>query len=216
MDKELLKNVEIPDYPDSNDFAYISPKYDQDNTVDVNIEEYNEYFKKIKSNRNIITLILKDGVPDPSTFKQLASLESLKSFEISNIKTDDLDKLDEIFQILADATTIIQLTLHNSYQLNKVPDSLCSIMTLKELRIYFTGVEYLPKDIGNLVSLEELDICDNQFGELPNSFIKLQKLKSIRIDNDDFIKYINFLKGNIESLDEVLHMDKNFENILEK
>lgn len=77
---------------------------------------------------------------------------------------------------------------HN--ELRDLPNSLCSIVTLKRLDISYNSLGTLPADIGNLNLLEVLDASYNRFKSLPLSIINCSKLQVIDIRGENEIPEI--------------------------
>ena len=70
-------------------------------------------------------------------------------------------------------------------KLESVPESLCFATKLVKMNIgnNFADMTSLPRSIGNLEMLEELDISNNQMF-LPNSFRMLTRLRVLRVEEN--------------------------------
>ena len=77
---------------------------------------------------------------------------------------------------------------HN--ELRDLPNSLCSIVTLRRLDLSHNSLGSLPADIGNLKLLEVLDASYNRFKSLPLSIINCSKLQVIDIRGENEIPEI--------------------------
>jgi Leucine-rich repeat (LRR) protein len=69
-------------------------------------------------------------------------------------------------------------------ELESVPESLCFAISLIKMNIgnNFADMQSLPRSIGNLENLEELDISNNQIRVLPGSFRMLTRLRILRVE----------------------------------
>ncbi|KAJ3677661.1 hypothetical protein LUZ60_003385 [Juncus effusus] len=88
-------------------------------------------------------------------------------------------------------TTMSQLTkikeINASFnELESVPESLCLATSLVKLNVgnNFADLRFLPKSIGNLENLEELDISNNQIRVLPDSFGLLGNLRVLHVEEN--------------------------------
>ncbi|KAI3856579.1 hypothetical protein MKW98_003029 [Papaver atlanticum] len=71
-------------------------------------------------------------------------------------------------------------------ELEAVPESLCPAATLVKLNVEnnFDDLRSLPRSIGNLEMLEELDISNNRIRVLPDSFGMLSHLRVLRSEEN--------------------------------
>ncbi|ONK81848.1 uncharacterized protein A4U43_C01F33490 [Asparagus officinalis] len=71
-------------------------------------------------------------------------------------------------------------------ELESVPESLCLATALVKLNVgnNFANLLALPRSIGNLEMLEELDVSNNQIRVLPDSFGMLSKLRVLRAEEN--------------------------------
>jgi Leucine-rich repeat (LRR) protein len=71
-------------------------------------------------------------------------------------------------------------------ELESIPESLCFSTSLVKINVgnNFNDMRYLPRSIGNLEMLEELDISNNQIRILPDSFRMLTKLRILRVEEN--------------------------------
>jgi Leucine-rich repeat (LRR) protein len=71
-------------------------------------------------------------------------------------------------------------------ELESIPESLCFATSLVKINVgnNFADMRYLPRSIGNLEMLEELDISNNQIRVLPDSFRMLTKLRILRVEEN--------------------------------
>ncbi|CAO2173359.1 unnamed protein product [Urochloa humidicola] len=71
-------------------------------------------------------------------------------------------------------------------ELESIPENFCFVTSLIKLNVgnNFADLQYLPRSIGNLEMLEELDISNNQIRVLPDSFGNLQHLRVLRAEEN--------------------------------
>ncbi|XP_066351756.1 plant intracellular Ras-group-related LRR protein 4-like [Miscanthus floridulus] len=71
-------------------------------------------------------------------------------------------------------------------ELVSIPENFCFVTSLVKLNVgnNFADLQSLPRSIGNLEMLEELDISNNQIRVLPDSFGNLQHLRVLRAEEN--------------------------------
>jgi Leucine-rich repeat (LRR) protein len=71
-------------------------------------------------------------------------------------------------------------------ELEFVPESLCFATKIVKMNVgnNFADMRSLPRSIGNLEMLEELDISNNQIHILPDSFRMLTHLQILRVEEN--------------------------------
>lgn len=71
-------------------------------------------------------------------------------------------------------------------ELESIPENFCFVTSLVKLNVgnNFADLQSLPRSIGNLEMLEELDISNNQIRVLPDSFGNLQRLRVLRAEEN--------------------------------
>ncbi|KAF8690122.1 hypothetical protein HU200_041361 [Digitaria exilis] len=71
-------------------------------------------------------------------------------------------------------------------ELESIPENFCFVTSLVKLNVgnNFADLQFLPRSIGNLEMLEELDISNNQIRVLPDSFGNLQRLRILRAEEN--------------------------------
>ncbi|XP_042452063.1 plant intracellular Ras-group-related LRR protein 5-like isoform X2 [Zingiber officinale] len=108
----------------------------------------------------------------PHTIGNLTNLRWL------NIETNELEELP---YTIGSCTALIELSFN---ELESIPESLCLVKSLVKLDVgrNFADLRMLPRSIGNLEMLEELDISSNQIRILPDSFSLLAKLRMFNAD----------------------------------
>ncbi|XP_041363657.1 leucine-rich repeat protein soc-2-like [Gigantopelta aegis] len=95
----------------------------------------------------------------------------------------------------------------NGNWISYVPQSLCSLLSLRELRLDENQLNGLPEDFGHLVSLEFLDLGQNLIHDLPESFGSLKKLRVLLLSKNH-LQILPASFGNLVSLED-LRMDNN-------
>ncbi|KAL6858992.1 hypothetical protein ACP4OV_017994 [Aristida adscensionis] len=71
-------------------------------------------------------------------------------------------------------------------ELESIPENFCFVTSLVKLNVgnNFADMQSLPRSIGNLEMLEELDISNNQIRVLPDSFGNLKHLRVLRAEEN--------------------------------
>lgn len=189
---------------------YKEAQYEKDEIIDIELNIFNENFHLIKNNDTLKCLTIRGGLPDIQLFKKLSILSNLESIEFSNLSTKDIGTFDDILKSLQKLKSLKKLNINNFDTLKVLPSSICNLTQLKELRVYFTGIEYLPNNIGDLINLKDLDIpSNNAIKTLPKSFLNLKSLETLTI-TDELIGEITVLKKNMPNLKKVLNMSEDF------
>ncbi|XP_022983687.1 TMV resistance protein N [Cucurbita maxima] len=83
-----------------------------------------------------------------------------------------------------------------------LPSSLQGLNSLRTLRLKNCNLSNntIPKDIGSLISLRELDLRDNSFHSLPSSISGLLKLETLMLDHCNELQCIPDLPPHLNSL----------------
>ena len=77
--------------------------------------------------------------------------------------------------------------------MEKVPDSLTSLINLQELYLNDTYIEFLPANFGRLCNLRILELRDNNLTSLPKSLRRLTFLVRLDISNNDFSEMVIYI-----------------------
>lgn len=106
---------------------------------------------------------------------------------------------------------VIALDLRTNWLIGEFPVEICSLIKLKELKLGGSNTMQgeIPKEIGNLTSLEYLSLTGNRLsGSLPSELCNLAELKFISLESNAFIGEIPKNIGKLTKL-EVLLLDNN-------
>ena len=126
------------------------------------------------------------------TLKQFPNLISL------NMTGIGLIALSESIDELPNLETLI---LSNNHQLNELPDSIGTLVNLKEFSIQMTSIEELPASFERLIKLQIVNITHTYFTELPEAIVKLPELINLNITHSSIASLPdNF--GDLNSLIE--------------
>ncbi|KAE9460526.1 hypothetical protein C3L33_07541, partial [Rhododendron williamsianum] len=88
-----------------------------------------------------------------------------------------------------------------------LPDSICNLTRLEELNLSKCDVSHLPGKIGQLISLERLDLRQNNLLTLPDSFCNLVSLRYLDLE-DCNLSHLPDRIGMLSSL-VVLFLERN-------
>lgn len=128
--------------------------------------------------------------------KTYGFLKGLSELEVLDISANDLDTFPkEVCKL--ERLNALDISSYNSF--TSIPDCLCSIKSLRELRAHFNAIEVLPDRLGELKNLEKLILGKNKIKELPQSIYTLDKLQELdlfgnRIQEVD-LKLLSQIKG---------------------
>ena len=79
-------------------------------------------------------------------------------------------------------TGLIKLDLKDCKNLSSLPNVCCCLMSLRNLTLSgCSKINELPKNLGNIKGLEELDMSGTAITELPSSFVLLKNLKVLSL-----------------------------------
>jgi len=85
-----------------------------------------------------------------------------------------------------------------------ISSTIQNLTQIKKLKIKYTLKNYykIPKEIGNLVNLEELDLSESHFvGNIPNEYGKLVNLTKLDLHGNFLDGYVPYEFKNLENLD---------------
>ena len=171
---------------------------------------------------SLITLDLENNVLEelPDTFGQLKMLEILR---LSN------NRLQELPANFNQLKNLLFVDLSNN-QLIKLPEEISQLGALQTLMISSNHMEELPSDIGNLKnlrylyassnaltktltenfgnlkSIQEIDLSNNNLKALPTSFSNLETLQTLNLSSNS-LEALPYSFGNLDNLQTV-----NFSN----
>ncbi|TFG08515.1 MAG: GTP-binding protein [Promethearchaeota archaeon] len=194
-----LFNCGIKKLPDSfKNFKYLKKLFLRCNPL----EDVPEIIFKIKSLEQLdLSLTNLKEIPD--------SIRNLKSLKKLKLENNHLTKLPDSIGNLQNLKT---LNLENN-PMNSLPSSFCHLTKLTELFLETSPFDpsgymiKLPKDFGDLINLEKLDLSSHKLKALPQSFRNLKRLKNLDLFNNRFRALPHFI-GDLHSLEE-LNLEKN-------
>lgn len=164
------------------------------------------------------TLIISDCTKLESLPKDLGKMESLTTLKVENTCMQELPStilgLKKLEYLSASRcktpppnslAEILWSWIFSRKHMNSVflPKSLQGLESLRTLRLESCNLsdDAIPTDIGSsLVSLEELDLRDNDFHGLPCSLSLLSKLRTLHLDDCTKLKQIQNLPTNLNTL----------------
>ncbi|KAK3417830.1 hypothetical protein EUGRSUZ_H03812 [Eucalyptus grandis] len=120
----------------------------------------------------------------------LLSCKNLVEIDVSICRLKSLVFLDVSFceklqrlpdELARDLTSLKYLGLDFCYSLERLPNTIGNLESLNKLNILYTEIEELPDSIGKLKSLINLNISSRRIKELPNSIGQLENLKVVKI-----------------------------------
>jgi Leucine-rich repeat (LRR) protein len=102
-----------------------------------------------------------------------------------------------------------QITALNLYKcgLNKFPEELLKLTSLKYLALRRNSISTLTKQIGFMTNLEYLDLRINKLQKLPDSIGLLSNLKTLNLSSNQLLKIPESI-GNLKSL-KILNLQNN-------
>lgn len=146
---------------------------------------------------------------------------------VKNDTETQLKKFMRLEDALKNPQIVLELDL--SDQQLQVPDSIWTLFTnLKHLSLRNDHLKVIPKTIGDLESLETLDISGNDFITLPRTFEKLINLKELYLNDEKYfvlkesvpilskmtkLKVLHFENDNLKSLPSNIFMLSQIESL---
>ncbi|XP_074364528.1 TMV resistance protein N-like [Apium graveolens] len=164
---------------------------------------------KLRCNTNLKTL--PDTICDLSGLKILdigycEKLEVLPR-ELGNIKSLEELKAEgltvlEIPNSIRHLSKLVELRLRCNKKLNTLPDAICDLSALKILDIgYCQGLRALPRELGNIKTLKELNAEGLMVSTLPDSIGYLSKLVVLRLSYNENLKMLPKTIRHMSSLE---------------
>nr|XP_023908409.1 disease resistance-like protein DSC1 [Quercus suber] len=111
----------------------------------------------------------------PENLGKIESLEELYLSGCSNLKKfpDIVENMSRLSKLCLSETAI-----KDCKNLSSLPIAICNLMSLKTLNLSgFSKLDELPKNLGKIESLEELDLSGTAITRLPSSVVHLKNLK---------------------------------------
>jgi len=93
--------------------------------------------------------------------------------------------------------------------LERLPEWIQELKTLKDLRLNNNILTQIPEWIGNLKELEVLSLIGNRITSLPQSLANLKRLKTLRLDNNHIKTFPLVLNELRENGLEYIYLDEN-------
>ncbi|UYP43759.1 hypothetical protein NEF87_000044 [Candidatus Lokiarchaeum ossiferum] len=146
--------------------------------------------------------------------ENLTSIE--KQFFNQNIylKTLYLEciSIENLSEALGDLKELESLTIKKGIFLRNIPDGLCELNKLVNLKIEQTGLIKIPENIGLLHNLKKLSISWNRLKALPPSICKLFNLVELKVDHNNITKLPDEI-GAISCLEELFLNNNKLQEI---
>lgn len=113
-----------------------------------------------------------------------------------NIKKERLDVLEEIERLIGEELPLVNKIRIHTFGKKEINGNIVG------LGLYQTGIEEIPKNIGDLKHIEKLSLSNNNLTFLPKSISKIKTLKKIYLNDNEFNKFpYQLLKlNNLEEL----------------
>lgn len=152
--------------------------------------------KKLK--RFVIDNKNKSVIHIPSEIGGLTNLEKFSAYgcnietlpeefsKLTNLKVINLNdnSFEEFPKVILHLENLESLAINAKF--DRLPDEICNMSHLKYLYMPHAGIEFLPENIGNLKELEILCIWGTKVKRLPESCLRLSKLKSLYLTKSIF------------------------------
>ncbi|MHA1125210.1 MAG: leucine-rich repeat domain-containing protein [Candidatus Heimdallarchaeota archaeon] len=109
---------------------------------------------------------------------------------IDNVKGSILKKLNYLLGMIKKENSISEYV---DNLLKEIPESICDLSNLQELRLGYNEISVLPEEFGSLGNLERFCMQSNWINNVPESFSKLEKLT-----------HLNLCKVQLNEIQEIL------------
>lgn len=140
----------------------------------------------------------KNVIHIPSEIGSLTNLQKFSAYgcnievlpdefsKLTNLKVINLNNnsFEEFPRVILQLKNLESLAV--SAEFDRLPDEICNMSRLKYLYMPHARIESLPENIGNLKELEILCIWGTKVKRLPESCLKLSKLKSLYLTKSIF------------------------------
>lgn len=98
-------------------------------------------------------------------------------------------------------STVVKIDLRTNQLTGPLPPELGNLKNLRTLLLRFNKLTTLPPQLANLTNLKELDLGFNRLqGKIPGWIGRLKKLKTLRLDDNEFTGTIPENLGNLTKL----------------
>lgn len=75
--------------------------------------------------------------------------------------------------------------------LEKLPEGFTQLISLEELYLNDTYLDYLPANFGRLMKLRILELRENNLNTLPKSIVRLKNLRRLDLGQNEFSDLVN-------------------------
>ncbi|KAJ0673158.1 putative virus X resistance protein-like, coiled-coil [Helianthus annuus] len=135
-------------------------------------------------------------------FKESKRLRTLLAVSVGLVQSWDAFYLsNKIFVDLLPELKLLKVLSLSHFQITKVPEFIDSLKHLRYLNLSKTMIKELPESVSNLYNLQTLIVfgCE-RLTKLPESFLKLKRLRHFDIRNTPLLEKLPFGIGELESL----------------
>ncbi|KAF5775839.1 putative virus X resistance protein-like, coiled-coil [Helianthus annuus] len=144
-------------------------------------------------------------------FKAFKGAKSLRTFLAVSLCVDPRWNYfflsNKILVDLLPSLTLLRVLSLSHYQITEVPEFINSLKHLRYLNLSKTMIKELPESVSNLYNLQTLIVfgCE-RLAKLPESFLKLKRLRHFDIRNTPLLVKLPFGIGELESLQTLTKM----------
>ncbi|KAJ9564033.1 hypothetical protein OSB04_009193 [Centaurea solstitialis] len=114
------------------------------------------------------------------------------------------NNVKEVPSSIANLQKLVRLDFHSCRKLKSLPDSICALQHLRNLKLRGCILEDLPQDIGRLGCLEKLNLAHTNIKHLPGSICMLKDLKSLNLSSCWNLEKLPGDVGRLECLQELV------------
>ena len=132
------------------------------------------------------------GDPQPSSGNGGKKL----SLRLSNLRSFNMS-------VIEDSSHLTHIDLRNN-RLSTLPDQLCDLPSLKELRLDYNFLSALPARLNLLQKLEYLSASQNSLKSIPGNLFELRDNLKHLVLNDNKIGVVPGRLGNLHNLETLL------------
>ncbi len=103
---------------------------------------------------------------------------------------------------------LLQIAKLENNKLRSIPDSIGNLNSLQKLNLWKNQLEIFPESIGDLTALQDLDVRENKIKTFPESMVQMKDLKAFYIDPNMYSgsdeKLLDLLSTNLKNKTEWL------------
>nr|XP_023918696.1 protein SUPPRESSOR OF npr1-1, CONSTITUTIVE 1-like [Quercus suber] len=151
-----------------------------------------------------LTLLALQGCKNLENLPEnLGNIKGLKELDLSGTA------IKELLSSIEHLTSLTSLTLRCCEYLQCLPSAICSLKSLESLDLFGCSNLYnLPENLGNVKSLQKLDLSRTTIKELPSSIERLTSLTSLTLKGCKYLGCSNLYNllenlGNVKSLQKL-------------